>query len=48
MRSAYAVEREAELRTLIDPRLPGLIAELSFELVGPATGIPARPIREGR
>jgi predicted glycoside hydrolase/deacetylase ChbG (UPF0249 family) len=34
MRSAYTVEREAELRTLTDPCLPGLIAELGFELIG--------------
>lgn len=59
MRSAYAAEREAELRTLTDPRLPDLIAELGLKLVGPPQarngGGPAQapagrpgPIREGR
>lgn len=32
LRSAYAEEREAEVRTLTDPRIPALIAELGIEL----------------
>jgi chitin disaccharide deacetylase len=32
LRSIYAAEREAELRTLSDPRVPRLIAELGIEL----------------
>jgi chitin disaccharide deacetylase len=32
LRSAYAQEREAEVRTLTDPRIPALIAELGIEL----------------
>jgi chitin disaccharide deacetylase len=33
MRSAYTFEREAELRTLTDPRLERLVGELGFHLV---------------
>jgi chitin disaccharide deacetylase len=32
LRSAYTHEREAEVRTLTDPRIPALIAELGIEL----------------
>src|SRR5436305_5991328 len=33
LRSIYAVEREAEVRTLTDPAIPATIAELGIELV---------------
>lgn len=32
--SSYHVEREAELRTLCDPSLPGTLGELGFRLIG--------------
>ena len=34
LRSDYSAERELELRTLCDPALPGLLAELGYRLIG--------------